>query len=205
MAMAPRPTKKRGARKDMTSGFGPQVPRLGRPTLVGLLPIRMKRIRLNKIRLKPDPTYPSSKDERLRTPLSDPHELFTTGQVTEQRAVERFRGVQERVVDSLLGKLRLERRDVFLDQRAILRAERLRHDRDLLAALQILERRRIVVVEVDLLRIEHVKHDQVVAKKFQRFDPVEDCFGRVVEVRDEQQDTAAFEMLRHLMERRAQM
>ena len=46
---------------------------------------------------------------------SDPHQFFPTRQITEKRAIQRLRGVQERVVDSLLGKLRLERGDVPVD------------------------------------------------------------------------------------------
>ena len=44
-------------------------------------------------------------------------------------------------------------------------AERLGHDRNLLAALEVLEARRVLVAEVDLGRIEHVEHDQVVAEE----------------------------------------
>ena len=59
----------------------------------------------------------------------------------------------------------MQRVDVLLDQRAVLLAERLGHDRHLLAALEVLEARRVLVVEVDLLRIEHVKDDQIVAEE----------------------------------------
>ena len=64
--------------------------------------------------------------------------------------------------------------------------ERLGHDRDLLAALEILEARRVRVAEVDLRRIEHVEHDQVVAEELERLDRVEDDVRVFVEIRDEQ-------------------
>ena len=56
---------------------------------------------------------------------------------------------------------------------AVLFRQRLRHDGNLLAALEVLERRRLVVVELDLRRVEHVEDDHVVAAEAQRRDRVD--------------------------------
>src|SRR5581483_6377281 len=125
--------------------------------------------------------------------LPDPHQPLTARQVTKERLVERFARVQQRVVDPMIRELRLQRVDVRRDQLAILPGERLRHDRDLLAALEILEARRIVVPEIELRGIEDVKDDQIVAEKLQRLDRVEDVVGLLVEVRDQHDDAAALE------------
>ena len=105
----------------------------------------------------------------------------------------------------MLRQARLQRLDVLLDHRPVLRAERLRHDRHLVGRLQVLERRRVVVLEIHFARVEHVEHDQVIAEKPQRFDRFEDVVRLVVEIRDEEQDAAALEVLGHLLERLAQV
>src|SRR5207245_3167379 len=94
------------------------------------------------------------------TTSSHPHELLSAREIAEERAVERLRGVEQRVVDTLLRESRREPVDVLLDERPILRAERFRDDRYLLARLEVLEARRVFVVEADLLGIEHVKDDE---------------------------------------------
>ena len=74
----------------------------------------------------------------------------------------------------MLRKLRRQRVDVRANQLAVLGGERIRDDRDLFAALEILEARGVLVTKIELGRIEHVKHDQVVARKPKRLDGLED-------------------------------
>src|SRR5262245_59445921 len=69
------------------------------------------------------------------------HELFPAGQVAEERPIQRLSGVDQRIVDALLGELGGERVDVLLHQRAVLISKRLWDHWNLLAALQVLERR----------------------------------------------------------------
>jgi len=137
--------------------------------------------------------------------LPDSHQLLTARQIAEQCAVEGLPGVEERVVDALLGESRAERLDVLLYQRPVLVAKRLGDDRHLIAALEVLEARGFVVVELDLLRVEHVKDDQLVAQEAERLDSLENGLGLVVEVRQQQQDPAPLEVFGHLVERRAQV
>src|SRR5919199_3803675 len=92
-------------------------------------------------------------DQRLTTNdqrLPYAHQTFTARQVAEKRPVERFGRVQQSVVNAVLGKLRRQRLDVRPDQRSVFIPQRLRHDRNLLAALEILKARRIVVAEIEL-------------------------------------------------------
>ncbi len=105
----------------------------------------------------------------------------------------------------MLGEFRAERGDVLLHQRAVLIGERLGHDRNLLAALEVLEARRIVVPELNLRWIEHVEHHQVVPEKPQRLDRLEDDVGLLVKIRDEREHAAPLEVLRHLPDRPAQV
>ena len=67
----------------------------------------------------------------------------------------------------------------------VLFAQRLRHDGNLLAALEILEAGRIVEVELELRFVEHVKHDHLVAAEAQRADRLEDGVRLLVEIRDQ--------------------
>src|SRR6476659_7262622 len=66
--------------------------------------------------------------------LSDAYQAFPARQITEQRAVEWFGGVQQRVVDPVLREPGRQSVDVRANQRAILCGQRLGHDRDLLPA-----------------------------------------------------------------------
>src|SRR5215510_8379117 len=59
---------------------------------------------------------------------SDAHQPFSCRQIAEQQPIERLRGVRQRVVDAVLGKLRRQRLGVLANQLAVLRRERLRHD-----------------------------------------------------------------------------
>src|SRR5260221_10124941 len=104
------------------------------------------------------------------TPLAYSHQTLAAREIAEQCAVERFGGVQQRVIDAMLGELRRERLDVRADHRAVFVPQRFGHDGDLFAALQVLETGRVVVAEFELRGIEDVKDDEVVAEEFQGLD-----------------------------------
>src|SRR5437773_2126237 len=123
------------------------------------------------------------------------YELHAARKIAEERAIERIRSVQERVVDAVLRKLRSERRGVLAYERSVLFGQRFRNDGNLLAALEILERRRVLVGEINLRRIEHVKDDQIVAQKPQRFDGLEHRIGFVVKIRNQRDDASPLEVL----------
>src|SRR5690349_24083417 len=67
--------------------------------------------------------------------LSCPHQPLARAQIAEQRVIERRRCLHERVVDAIGREPLGQRRDVRLDQLAVLIPQRLGDDRQLLAAL----------------------------------------------------------------------
>src|SRR5688500_10973164 len=145
-AIAPRARKNTGVRKDI-----------------------WLRLRVPGFRLQ-------ASDSGLQAPglSSHSHQPLAARQVAEQRMIERLRRIEERVIDPMLGELRRERVRVIGDQLAILVAERLGNDGQLLPALEILETRRIVVPEVDLGGIEHVEDEELVSEEAERLDRLED-------------------------------
>src|SRR4051812_31537868 len=72
--------------------------------------------------------------------LSRSHQPLARAQITEQRMIERRGRVQEGVIDAVRREPLGQPRNVRLDQLAILAGESLGHDRNLLAAFEILER-----------------------------------------------------------------
>src|SRR4051794_30947907 len=92
----------------------------------------------------------ATKNNGARKAMSaHPAQALPRREIFEERVVERRRCVQQRVVDAVLRHPRRQRRDVLLDQPAILVGQRRRHHRNLLAGLEILETRRLVEVEFD--------------------------------------------------------
>src|SRR6185295_14961545 len=126
MARAPSPTRKAGVRKDTA-------------------PPRSLKSQVSSLK---------SQVSSLTSP--DPHETLSAREITEQRPVERLGGVHHRVVDAMLGKLRRQRVDVRANHRAVFRRQRLGHDRDLFAALEVLEAGRLLVAEIRLRGLEPV-------------------------------------------------
>src|SRR5690242_11056317 len=77
----------------------------------------------------PRATRPATKIG-ARNPMASahPHQPFAVPKIAEERLVERLAGVERHVVDPVVGRARLERRDVLADHPAVLRGEGLGHD-----------------------------------------------------------------------------
>src|SRR5438034_11834858 len=103
-AIVPRPRKKRGAKKDMASGFRLRASGCDLQTADCEI-VASTATKPGAWSLEPGASSPSS----------DPHEFLAARQITEQRAVQRLGRVDEGVIDPLLRELRRQGVDVFPD------------------------------------------------------------------------------------------
>src|SRR6185312_8674177 len=137
----------------------------------------------------------------MRRPSSHAQQPLARREVGEQRAVERLRGVEQRVVGARFADAFGERRGMFTYDLAVLVAQILGDDGHLLARLQIDEVAGVREGEVDLVRVEQVEDDDVVAAPADLAQRFNDIVGILVKIGDEDDEAAPAQILRELLER----
>ena len=119
-------------------------------------------------------------------------------------SIERLRRVEERVVGARFADALRERARMLGDDLLVLLAKILGDDGHLLARLHVDEVRRVGEREVDLVAVEQMEDHHVVAAAANVRERVDDGVRILIEIGDEQDETAAAHGLRQLPQRREQ-